>query len=76
MDQRTYDAAQQGLLSSLAGIDHEAHLQQFLDGLRREPEWTKAQVAKVEYKIRDLLGIIKAKPWASERQFRAWPSTR
>jgi hypothetical protein len=59
MDQRTYDAAQQGLLS-LAGIDHEARLREFLDGLRSAPEWTAKQVADVEHKIRELLGMIQA----------------
>jgi len=70
MDQRMYDAAQQGVLSSLNGSNHEANLQRFLSGLRGEPEWTDEQVDEIEAKIYNLLGLIKRDSWETERQFR------
>ena len=48
MEQRAYDAAQQGLMASMIGAEQEANLQRFLEGLRRSSEWTSSQVAEVE----------------------------
>ena len=76
MEQRAYDAAQQGLMASMIGAEQEANLQRFLEGLRRSSEWTSSQVAEVEAEIHELLGVLEETPWASEKQFRLSPSLR
>lgn len=73
MDQRMYDAAQQGLLVTVEGIDTEARFQRFLNSLRSSPEWTEQQVAEVEQGVRRLLGIVCTDERATQRAFELRP---
>ena len=58
MDQRIFDAAQQGLMASLVGTEQESNLQRFLEGLRSDPAWGRLEVAGVEDRIRTSLGLL------------------
>jgi DNA-binding NarL/FixJ family response regulator len=55
MDQQSYNAVQQGLLVCLLEPEHEQRLNSFLNGLRRDPQWTPEQIDEIEANIRELL---------------------
>ena len=73
MDQRTYDAAQQGLMASVGRIDPESRLERFLSELRSDPDWTDEQVAEVERSVRRLLRTIRLEPCARAITVRVRP---
>jgi len=75
MDQRSYDAAQQGLLTCLLeqDQDHERRLVIFLNGLRNDPSWTEANVDQVEDKLREMLVDMREQEKPTTLLFRVRP---